>query len=288
MKGSIWTKGTVAARWLGLAGILLGLFLLYSYLVVRGEFTVLTLQQEQWLLQRPLTRFDCVVEEWKNLGEAPASLVLMLGLCVVCWLLGYRRRVALALLLLLGIGVGCEYLGKQVVQQPVTVSIGQGMPALSCPQISRQPRVTQLEVFFGMWWVAPAARSGAIRREHLGATTPIFGDDGIYNFGYPSGHALRWMLLGLVACWLAWRHARHRWLRWLLMLLTTLLAFGGGLGIYFVGGHLFTDIIGGYLLGACLACCAIACLQAHETKGLRTVALQEPLLPVQLANRSEQ
>lgn len=281
---SSWIKGMVSARWPVLAGLFLGLFLLYSYFVIKGHFAVLTLQQEQWLLQRPLTRFDCVVEEWKNLGEIPASLILMLGLCMICILLGYRWCVALALLLLLGFGIGCEYVGKQVVQQPVTASIGRGMSALTCPQIARQSHVTQLEVFLGMWWVAPAPHNAVIKREYIGATSSIYGEKGFYNYGYPSGHSLRWMLLGLVACWLAWRHIKRPWLHWLCMVLAFTLSFCGGLGIFYVGGHLFTDILGGYLLGACLACCAISILQAKASRRMSPGYL----LPTQLVNRSEQ
>jgi membrane-associated phospholipid phosphatase len=248
-----------------LAGIFLGTFLFYTAFVIKGQFDLLTLQQEQWLLQRPLTRFDCVAEQWKNLGEIPASLVLMLGLCAVVWLLGYRRRVALALLLLLGIGIGCEYLGKQVVQQPVTVSISAGMNTLACPQLAHQSRLSQFAVSIGMWWVAPAPHNAAIRREQRAANSPILGEEGTYAYGYPSGHALRCMLLGLLACWLAWRHLKRPWLRWGVTILAFVLAFSGGLAIFYIGGHLLTDVIGGYLLGACLACCAIALLRLNET-----------------------
>jgi membrane-associated phospholipid phosphatase len=74
------------------------------------------------------------------------------------------------------------------------------------------------------------------------------------------------MLLGLVALWLTWRHVRKRFLRRLLMFIFLALAFAGGFGQFYIGAHLLTDMLGGYLLGAFLACCAIAALRASEKR----------------------
>jgi membrane-associated phospholipid phosphatase len=74
------------------------------------------------------------------------------------------------------------------------------------------------------------------------------------------------MLIGLVALWLTWRQVRKRFLRRLLMLVFLALAFAGGFGQFFIGAHLLTDKLGGYQLGAFLACCAIAVLRASETR----------------------
>src|SRR5436190_23907296 len=93
-------------KWLFLALIFLGVFSFYTYLVSTGSLTALTLGQEQWVLQRPLTRFDCVVRVWKYLGEAQIRGVIVLVLCIVFWLLGFRRRVTLLLILMLGIAIG--------------------------------------------------------------------------------------------------------------------------------------------------------------------------------------
>src|ERR1700680_4311973 len=83
--------------WLLLSLVPLALFLIYTLLVTNGSFAALTVHQEQWLLQRPLTRFDCVVAEWDYAGEAQASLIILLVICAVCWLLKYRLRVAFVL-----------------------------------------------------------------------------------------------------------------------------------------------------------------------------------------------
>lgn len=268
-------------KWLFLSLIFLVAFLFYTYLVSAGSLTPLTLGQEQWLLQRPLTRFDCVVRQWKYLGEAQASFIIILVLCIVCWLLGYRRRVALVLVLLLGIGIGCEYLGKQYIEQPVPVSVQEGMGALGCPQLHASV-LRRIPILLGIWWTAPAPLHRQTIIEQNAASAPLYEEDAFANYGYPSGHAFRWMLIGFVACWLAWRQVRRRVLRWLLMALAIAGALGGGVGQFYTGGHLFTDTIGGYLLGMCFACCAIAFLHSNETRSRRR------LLLINLANRWEQ
>src|SRR5205085_5616339 len=210
-------------KWLFLALIFLGVFSFYTYLVSTGSLTALTLGQEQWVFQRPLTRFDCVVREWKYLGEAQISAFIVLALCIVCWLLGYRRRVALVLILLLGIGIGGEYLGKQYIEQPVPVSIQQGMGTLNCPQL-HQSVLRRIPLLLGIWWFAPAPLHWQTVIKQNAVAASLYGEDAFADFGYPSGHAFRWMLIGLVAFWLAWRQVRRRILRRLLMALALALA----------------------------------------------------------------
>ena len=135
-----------------------------------------------------------------------------------------------------------------------------------------------------MWWVAPDAPSFRIAEARAAAVavypTNVNSEEGYYAyFGYPSGHSYRWMLIGLVAFWLAWRQVRQRFWRWVLMLVFLALAFGGGLGQFYIGAHLLTDMLGGYLLGAFLACCAIAVLCVTETRN-RWQRCDLPVLPI--------
>src|SRR5579859_7729942 len=257
-------------RWLLLSLIPLAMLLCYTVLVTSGSLDVLTVHQEQWLLQRPITPFDCVVYQWKYLGEAPASLALLLVVCVVCWRLKYPLRMSFVLLLLMGAGLGVEYVGKQYIYQPTPAAFEVGMNSLACPQIWRVSRLQRIPLSLGAWWVAPDAppfrvadaRAAASAAFSLDATS----NEEYYAYsGYPSGHSFRWMLTGLVALWLTWRHVRKRFLRRLLMAVFLALAFAGGCGQFYIGAHLFTDLLGGYLLGAFLACCAIATLRASET-----------------------
>jgi len=262
---------SASKRWLLLSLIPLAMLLCYTALVTNGSLDMLTVHQEQWLLQRPLTRFDCVVYQWRYLGEAPASLALLLVVCVVCRLLKYPLRVAFILLLLLGAGLGVEYLGKQYIYQPVPSAFGAGMSALGCPQIWRVSHLKLIPLSLGAWWVAPGAPQFRVEDEQAAATAAFSLDannnEVYYAYpGYPSGHSTRWMLIGLVALWLTWRHVRKRFSRRLLMLVFLALAFAGGFGQFFIGAHLLTDMLGGYLLGAFLACCAIAALRAGETR----------------------
>jgi len=260
---------SASQRWLLFSLIPLVMLLCYTVLVINGNLDILTVHQEQWLLQRPITRFDCVVYQWRNLGEAPASLVLLLIICGVCWLLKYPLRVMLVLLLLLGVGLAVEYTGKQYIDQPVPSAFDEGMNSLSCPQIWRVSHLKLIPLSLGAWWVAPAAPPFRVAEAQAAATASFSLDasnnEDYYAYtGYPSGHSYRWMLIGLVALWLIWRHVRRRFLRRLLMLVFLALAFAGGFGQFYIGAHLFTDMLGGYMLGAFLACCAIAALRAGE------------------------
>src|SRR5690348_1430583 len=86
-----------AFRWFLLASVLCVMFLIYVAVYATGVLNVSTLQVEQWLLSRPITRVDCLFYEWRYLGEIPSGvLVLVLG--GLCMLGGYRRRVLLYLI----------------------------------------------------------------------------------------------------------------------------------------------------------------------------------------------
>lgn len=262
---------SASQRWLLLSLIPLVIFLCYTLLVINGSLDTLTVHQEQWLLQRPLTRFDCVVYQWRYLGEAPVSLALLLVVCIVCWLLKYPLRVVFVLLLLFGAGLSVEYLGKQYIYQPTPVTFDVGMNSLGCPQIWRVSHLKLIPLSLGAWWVAPDAPLFRVAEKQAAAAAPFTldanGKEEYYAYtGYPSGHAYRWMLIGLLALWLTWRHVRKRFLRRLLMVIFLALAFAGGFGQFYIGAHLLTDMLGGYLLGAFLTCCAIAALRASERR----------------------
>ncbi len=59
---------------------------------------------------------------------------------------------------------------------------------------------------------------------------------------------------------------RKHLLRRLLLVITLVIAFGGGLLLVYIGSHLATDLLAGYLIGASAACCAIGLLAQNETR----------------------
>jgi membrane-associated phospholipid phosphatase len=258
--------------WFFAAVALLVFFAIFTAIFSTGVLLYPTLHIEQWLLHRPLTGLDCMFAEWKYLGGVGASILLTLLLGLACVLLGYRRRVLLLLCVLLLLGVAVEYIGKQVYPQVIPVNVQFGLDSLACPQMSHQPRSVKMMVGLGMWWVTPPVRPRRITNEHFSATAPlIFDENATVVNGYPSGHALRWCFIGLVACWLIWRHLKYRFLRVVLMAIALAIAFGGGFAQFYIGVHLSTDLIAGYLLGASLACCAIGILLVDETKRKKSV-----------------
>jgi len=261
-----------ARKWFWAAFALLALFLVYTTIFSTGVLLIPTIQQEQWLLHRPLTGIDCVFHVWEKTGEVPFSLILTLILGVVCLLLGYRRRVLFYLLVLVLLSAGIELIGKQFFPQPLPQSVILGLDALQCQQMDSQPTSTKVLMLMGVWWVAPPATQQAILDAQRGATMsfnlnkePLKSTDN----SYPSGHAIRWSFLGAIACWLGWRHMRHRTprvLRTLLLILALVFAFGGGFAQFYIGAHLSTDLIGGYLIGFSFACCAIGLLLKDEER----------------------
>lgn len=57
-----------------------------------------------------------------------------------------------------------------------------------------------------------------------------------------------------------------RVVRWLLIILALLVAVGGGFAQFYIGYHLGTDVLAGYLIGASSACCAIGLLLRNGTR----------------------
>src|SRR5258708_31455998 len=122
-------------------------------------------------------------------------------------------------------------------------------------------------VGWGMWWEAVSGHRDRIQAEQYSANAPfVFDENAVVVYGYPSGHAIRWIFLGIIASWLIWRHLQKRVLRVLLMALALAIAFGGGLLQFYIGVHLTTDLVGGYLLGGSLACCANGLLLLKKPK----------------------
>jgi membrane-associated phospholipid phosphatase len=251
----------------GLAIVLLALFLLYSALFLTGTMLLPTLHFEQWLLHRPLTGIDCVFHQWKRFGEVPWSLLFTFILGLGCLWLGYRRRVLPYLLLLMVLCVGSEIAGKHIFPQPVPISLERGMANVGCQQMSESsPLALKSKLILGMWWEAPSSPPWRIRQTRVSANTPFTLDEVATAYGYPGGHAIRWMFLGLILSWLVWAHVRKRLLRRLLLVITLAIAFGGGLLLVYTGSHLVTDLLAGYLIGASAACCAIGFLMQNKVK----------------------
>jgi membrane-associated phospholipid phosphatase len=247
--------------WFGLALMLLVLFLLYTIIFLTGALLSPALYLEQWLLHRPLTGIDCVFHQWKRFGEVPMSLFFTFILGIGCLWLGYRRRVLLYLLFLMLLCIGSEIAGKQIFPQSVPISLESGMSNLGCQQMSEQsPLSLEARLILGMWWVAPRAPAWRVQQTRVSANTPFTLADTATYYGYPGGHATRWMFLGLILTWIVWKHVKKRMLRRLLLVIALAIAFGGGLLLVYTGSHLATDLLAGYLLGASAACCAIGLL----------------------------
>jgi membrane-associated phospholipid phosphatase len=254
--------------WFMAAFILLCAALIYTTVFATGALLLSTLHIEQWLVSRPFAPTDCVLQRWESFGQVGTSLVITGILCIACRLLGYRWRIVLALVLLVLIGAGLEIVGKGVFAQRLPDDLQAGLTSLHCPQLDTpQPLITRLALTLGVWGAAPPAthEMAVVHQEGPSVPLRIDGDDP-YDRSYPSGHTIRWLFLGSVAAWLLWRHTHmkrsllRRILRDMLMAIALVIAFGGGAVQFYLGNHLITDVIAGYLLGAALACCAIGIL----------------------------
>ncbi|HEY7350620.1 MAG TPA: phosphatase PAP2 family protein [Ktedonobacterales bacterium] len=258
-----------ASPWFILAAALLLLCLCYTFLLTRGALNASTVQMEQWLLGRPITRADCVLLEWRNVGNALFILLGTILLGVVCMLLGYRWPVLPSLVALLFICLVCEGTGKVVLRQPIPQAVSASMPALGCPQIYTQPSSARLSAAAGMWWNIPPASQEVVERIHALSEQPLLSEWYYRARSYPGGHAMRGSFLGILVCWFCWRHIKRRAIRVPLMALALLVAFGVGFIQFYIGAHLITDTIAGYLLGIAAACCAIGLLLLNAPRQQR-------------------
>lgn len=246
---------------------LLSIALLYTLLLSKGVLLSTTLHSEQWLVQRLPSPGDCILMQWRLIQEANVSLFLTLVLSVVCLVLGYRKRVLPYLFLLLLLGIGVEILGKQLFLQPMPTNLYYGLGSLHCPQGDTLSRQTKLELALGMWWQAPPTSAYALELHNEGITAPLHVDAGDLRVeGYPSGHAIRAVFLGLLLSWLLWRHVKLPLLRRILVGIALVMTMGAGALQFYIGNHLITDTVAGFLLGASLACCAIGLLQRNERR----------------------
>lgn len=253
-----------STRWFGLATLSLALFVIYTMLLHTGSLSTSTFQIEQWLLQRPITRLDCVFMQWQNLGDITTSLLLAITLGVVCLLLGYKKRILLYLLLLLMICVGVELVGKQLLSQPLSRPLRAGMMVLSCPQINGESPSVQLAAYTGMWWHIPHTAQHLVARATVASHVPVTFDWYAAAQSYPGGHAMRWIFLWGILCWLCWQHIKQPVFRVLLTTLTFIITMTGGWMPFYIGVHLVTDTLAGYLFGAFAACSAIGLLLLNK------------------------
>jgi membrane-associated phospholipid phosphatase len=251
-------KYHAARKWIILSLVLGSLFLIGTIIYVTGVLFLPTLLVERWLLLRPETGIDCVLVEWRNLGEVPTTLILTALLGIVCVLEGYRRRVLPLLLLLLLLSVGIEGVGKLSISVPLSLTLRSAMTDLSCPQFAGKSQLFKLEVGLAMVNKVPAQSPGMIRWSHTVAAMPIDLTTSVREHSYPSGHAARWSFIWFLAAWLAQRHIRPRLLGGLLAALLFVFAFMGGFIQFYTGVHFISDVLAGYLLGGALACAAIA------------------------------
>jgi membrane-associated phospholipid phosphatase len=197
-------------------------------------------------------------------GEVPVSLLLVLVLGIVCWRAGYSWKVIPILFVLLMFCTSIELIGKKVFALHLPPNLLSVMTDLSCPQIHENPTSVRLETMVGLWWKIPAPVAGQVSWVRTIAQVPVASMPAS-SFterlrSYPGGHAARWCFLGLITCWLCWKHIRHRVGRILLTVFLFFASFLGGFMQFYIGVHTLADTIAGYLLGAAAACCAIGFL----------------------------
>ncbi|HLW00735.1 MAG TPA: phosphatase PAP2 family protein [Ktedonobacterales bacterium] len=259
-------RQAAASRWFALAAALLLLFLAYTAILTTGALAASTTSIEATLLGRPITRVDCLFYEWRNLGNPSIILLLTILLVAACLLLGYRWPVLLYLLLLLIACLVCEVVGKSIFTQPIPRAVSYGMAALSCPQLQGQPHSVHLEAAAGLWWKLPPISSQVVQQVHVFARQPdLFGGNDNFS-SYPGGHAMRCSFLGVVIAWLCWRHIKPLALRVPVTSAALLIFFSIGLMQLYLGAHLLTDTIAGYLFGLAAGCCAVGLLLRHAPK----------------------
>lgn len=261
----------LAHRWLVVAAFLFLLFFLYTSLLASKMLAYPTLYVERWLLFRPITRADCVLERWARLGDVDISILLMGIVGAFFLLLSYRRRTFLTYVVIFFGCIAAEMIGKRLILQFVPSSMGNALNMLRCPQLATEPYAIRHMLPFGMIWDIPRPPQILSTITRKVATQPIVIDaQAIDDYGYPSGHAIRAMFIGLVACWLAYHHL-GRWpvLRRCVIVLLVLLSFGVGFVQFYISYHLWSDVLGGYLVGAGAACCTIELLLSDKLQRWR-------------------
>ncbi|GHO89906.1 phosphatase PAP2 family protein [Dictyobacter formicarum] len=239
-------------------------FLIYTAIYASGVLDQSTLAIERWLLWRPITRLDCSFYEWRHLGEAQATAVVLLILSGLCILAGHKKRILIYLLLLLCISVGFELGGKMMFAQQMPPSLRSGMTVLTCPQMADQPLSVQVSAGLGLLGQVPDPPRKQVSWARDVAQMPIDPRMGDSENSFPGGHATRWCLAGLLLAWITARYLRPRFLARILAVVFTIGSFLGGFMQFYIGVHFITDTIAGYLLGIALGCCGIGFLLLTE------------------------
>ncbi|QBD75681.1 phosphatase PAP2 family protein [Ktedonosporobacter rubrisoli] len=263
---TLWKRRPAAYIWFSLALLLFLLFLAYTIAFVSGSLNTSTIQIEQWLLLRPLSRIDCTLRVWRNTGEALLSLFcfFLLGLSFI--FLKYRKRVLIFLFLLLLVGFAIEISGKYSLAQSYPDGMRTAMSKLGCPQLDYSPTSTRIATALGMWWKIPEVPQDAIDQaqdaSHQQAVLDLDSD----QHGYPSGRALRACFFWLILSWLFWRHTPIRFLKIPLAILMIVIACIGAFLQFYIGIHFITETISACLVGTMLACCMIGLLLLNERK----------------------
>ncbi len=255
-----------ALRWFALAAGLLLLFLAYTAILTTGALDASTLKIEQWLLERPITRVDCVFVEWRNLGNPSTIFLLTILVAGACLLLRYRWPVLPYLLALLVVCIACELVGKTTFVQTVPRAVSFGMSALDCNQIQGQSHTVHLEALAGLWWKLPAPPPNLIARVHQFGQQPYLFPGDAFIWSYPGGHAIRCSFLGAVVAWLCWRHIKPLPIRVPVTTVALVVFFSIGCIQFYLGAHLITDTIAGYLFGLAAGCCAVGLLHLYSPR----------------------
>lgn len=262
-----WEQYATARSWFLLALIFTVLFLLLTMFYATGVLTMPTLLVERWLIGRPQQQFDCVLVEWRNIGAAPVTLVIVTLLGMICGLTRYRWRVLPLLVALTLVGIVVEIIGKHFIGLLLPPVMRSGMVALTCPQAGSS-MFQHLQLGLGMWWKAPLPARGEQDWAHTVSQMPILLNTGAghleIDYSYPSGHALRCWFVGLVGAWLLWRHWPAGIVRKLSVILLLIISLLAAAIQFYIGVHFISDTIAGYLLGTALACCAIGLLIINE------------------------
>jgi membrane-associated phospholipid phosphatase len=159
-----------------------------------------------------------------------------------------------------------EVAGKQLIALPLPATLRSGMTDLECPQMQDRPQLTKVAVAFGFVNQIASPSQGRISWSHTVSAMPLDTHTSERAHSYPGGHAARWGFVWWLFAWLAWRHLRARPWRQVVTVLLCLFALVGGFLQFYIGVHMLSDTLAGYLLGGALACCGIGILRRCEAK----------------------